>query len=272
MGRPPRVTRTQILDAARRVFTSRGFRETTLTEIGQTIGITPAAILRHVGSKEALFAEALTAGEAVDPPAAIQELAHIDAGSDPRVVLRRVAQEVVPFIAGILSSRIVVAMRENAMRTSLELPFDPSSPDTPPRRAFLLLAGYFTRANKAGTMTLRDPHASALLFMGSLQGYVLFHHVLKIQPVHPLDDYIDALIELWTLGAIRVPAHGGTRARKQGSKADSARRGGADRDGRTRLHPRAAKTETARAVRNPRGQNGERGVSGGRPRRSRTRR
>lgn len=269
MGRPPRVTRSQILETARGVFTTRGFKEATLAEIGTALGVTAAAILRHVGSKETLFADAMTAGDPVDPPASILELATINANADPRVVLRRVAEEVVPFIAGILSSRIVVAMRENAMQTSVELPFDPSSQDTPPRRAFLLLAGYFARANEAGTMSVRDPRASALLFMGSLQGYVLFHHVLKVRPIYPLHVYIDALIDLWSSGAIREPSHGGSRGSKQSKKTDSTGALRAGRVGGSGVHARTAKAEAARPRRNPRGENGERRVSRGRPRRPR---
>lgn len=269
MGRPPRISRQQLLDVARRVFSTRGFEAATLAEIGAELGVTPGAILRHVESKSALFAEAMTSGEQIDPPAAILELANIDAAStDPREVLRRVASEVVPFIQRILASRIVVAMRENAMRTSVELPFDPAAQDTPPRRAFMLLAGYFARANEAGTMRVKDPRATALLFMGSLQGYVLFHHVLKVRPVYPLDDYIDALIELWSEGAIRVANSGGTREKDRAA----ARRPRAAGGGSVRVRAQAEHAEAAGSRRNARGADGERRVARRRPRDPRTRR
>ena len=47
MGRPPRISREQLLDTARRVFSTRGFDGATLADIGAELGVTPAAILRH---------------------------------------------------------------------------------------------------------------------------------------------------------------------------------------------------------------------------------
>src|SRR5204863_7836718 len=122
--------------------------------------------LRHVESKDALFAEAM---QVIEPPACIIDLASTPGDADPRVVLRRIAEEFVPFAEGIISTAIVVAQH-----TSLVLPFDPRG-DNPPRRGFPIVADYFRRAAADGMLRLRDPRAAALLFMGSLQGYVLFH-------------------------------------------------------------------------------------------------
>ena len=59
MGRPPRIRRDQILDTARRVFAAKGFAAATLADIAGELGVTAAALLRHVRSKDALFAEAM---------------------------------------------------------------------------------------------------------------------------------------------------------------------------------------------------------------------
>ena len=274
MGRPPRISREQLLDTARRVFSTRGFDGATLADIGAELGVTPAAILRHVDSKQALFAEAMSTGEHIQPPAAVLELLFVDAASDPRVVLRRIAMEVIPFITRIISSRIVVAMRENSRRTSFELPFDPAG-DSPPKAALALLSSYFARATQAGAMHVLDPHASAILFIGSLQGYILFHEVLKVRPVYPLDKYIDALIDLWTEGAISKQPRGGTKrgASKVESrkKTDSGDRADRDRGGSDRVRAKAERTEGARPQRNARSANGSRGVAGRRPRNPRSR-
>ena len=228
MGRPPRIRRDQLLATARKLFARKGFAAATLADIAGELGVTPAAVLRHVRSKQELFAQAMQSGEVMEPPARIRELANVDPASDPRVVLRSLAEDVVPFIQAVLATRIVVAMHENATRTSLMLPFNAEA-DNPPRRAFVLIANYFRRAMDAGVLRVPDPRAAALLFMGSLQGYVLFHHVLKITPVYPLNDFIDALIDLWCEGAIV----GGTRGRKTKrnpasgpATRDRSRRGG----------------------------------------------
>jgi AcrR family transcriptional regulator len=195
MGRPPRIRREQILDTARRVFAAKGFAATTLSDIAGVLGVTPAALLRHVGSKDALFHEAMHSSAAIEVPAAILELATTPADADPRLVLRRVAAEFVPFAERVIAGSIVVAMHRNARRTSLVLPFDEA--DSPPRRGFPIVADYFRRAARAGRLRVRNPRAAALVFMGSLQGYVLFHQVLKMPTVCPLPEYIDTLIDLW---------------------------------------------------------------------------
>src|SRR5437763_14870250 len=216
MGRPPRIRRDQILDTARRVFAAKGFAAATLADIAGELGVTPAALLRHTDSKATLFAEAMRSGAAIEIPAAVAELAATPADADPRAVLRRVAEEFVPFAERIIAGSIVVAMHRNARRTSLVLPFDES--DSPPRRGFPIVADYFRRATASGRLHVRNPRAAALLFMGSLQGYVLFHQVLKMPAVCSLPEYIDTLIDLWCEGAI--VAVGCSRARKtKGSRA-----------------------------------------------------
>jgi AcrR family transcriptional regulator len=274
MGRPPRITREQLLDTARRVFSTRGFDGATLADIGTELGVTPAAILRHVESKQALFAEAMTTGDHIEPPPAVLQLMHVDASADPRVVLRQLAMEVVPFITRIMASRIVVAMRENSMRTSVELPFDPAG-DSPPKTALTLVSSYFARATEAGVMHVRDPGASAILFIGSLQGYILFHEVLKVRPVYPLDAYIDALIDLWTEGAISKQGSRGTgsgtskiASRKE---VDPVDRTDLNRGRGDRVRAKAEPAEGARSQRNARSKDDPRGVTGRRPRKPRSR-
>src|SRR5215813_2530013 len=109
MGRPPRIRRDQILDTARRVFAAKGFAAATLADIAGELHVTPAALLRHVDSKDALFAEAMRSGPAVELPAAIAELAATPGDADPRVVLRRLASEFIPFVERVIAGSIVVA-------------------------------------------------------------------------------------------------------------------------------------------------------------------
>ncbi|HXH93966.1 MAG TPA: TetR/AcrR family transcriptional regulator [Thermoanaerobaculia bacterium] len=266
MGRPPRIRREQILESARRVFAAKGFDAATLADIAGEIGVTPAAILRHVDSKAALFSEAMQSGGLIDPPACVLELANIDPATDPRIVLRRLAQEVVPFISSIITTRIVVATYESARRTSLVLPFN-AEEENPPKKAFRLLTNYMRRAAKAGVLHVRDPRAAALLFMGSLQGYVLFHYVLKVEPIFPLAGYVDALIDLWSEGAIV----GGIDARRKETKTDASNRDRADRDRNRSSRPAAVsarkpKARRDRAQRSPRSADGQRRVAGRRAR------
>src|SRR5215510_10532209 len=101
MGRPPRLSRDQILATARRVFAAKGFAAATLADIAGELDVTPAALLRHVESKDALFAEAMRSGEAIELPACIRDLAATPSDADPRRVLRRIAEEFIPFAEGV---------------------------------------------------------------------------------------------------------------------------------------------------------------------------
>jgi TetR/AcrR family transcriptional regulator len=58
-GRPegldPKETPSRILEAARDLFANRGFGEVGLREIGKAVGVNPATIHYHFGSKEQLY-------------------------------------------------------------------------------------------------------------------------------------------------------------------------------------------------------------------------
>src|ERR1043166_2788110 len=125
MGRKPRITREQLLQTARTIFLAKGYEAATLSDIATPLGVTPAAILRHVESKQSLFAECMTAGDQMRLPPVIEELARVDAATDPRIVLRRVAEEFIPFARAIISAHLVVSLH----RTTLEVPFDPQRKD-----------------------------------------------------------------------------------------------------------------------------------------------
>jgi len=221
MGRRPTVNRDELLATARRIFGQKGFERATLADIAGELGVTPAALLRHVESKQALFAEAMRGGR-IELPEALLALATVDASLDPRVVLRRFALEFIPFVQQMISVQMAVHMHRSAS-TSLVVPFDTTEEDTPPRRGIRVVEDYFRRAHAAGVVRIDDPPVAARLFLGPLHAYVLFHHVLRI-PSYPLGAYVDAHIELWTRGAFIAPAVGGKRARKEGQTGQAGDR------------------------------------------------
>src|SRR5262249_18648702 len=185
MGRPARVSRQQLLETARRVFAAKGFDAATLAYIARELHVTAAAVLRHSPSKLELFREAMST-RVTAPPEMILDLRDVDAASDPRTVLRTVAERFVPFAEKIIGENIAVFMHARAR--SLVVPFDTDAADSPPRRGFPIVVDYFRRAMNAGVIRRGDPRALALLFMGSLQAYVVIHRVLNILPKpYPLD-------------------------------------------------------------------------------------
>jgi AcrR family transcriptional regulator len=204
MGRPERVTRDRVLAEARRAFAERGFDGTTLSGIGARLGLSPAALLRHAPTKEALFAAAMEsepAGEVL--PSAF--LGGLSGSEEPARVLRRLAGEFIPFIEqkmGENIARFLRARNEEEART-IRLPFDPRQKSSPPVRVIQALEAYFRRARASRRICLRDPRAGALAFLGSLQSYVFFHRVLRVAPTVSLDVYLDTLFDIWRRGALR---------------------------------------------------------------------
>jgi AcrR family transcriptional regulator len=205
MGRHPKVSREQVLRAARTAFGERGFEATTLAAIAARLDVTPAALLRHAPTKEALFAAAMRAGEGeIRPP--VEFLAELRGDEEPRQVLERLARAMVPFLEEKLDETVASWMRSKVRIESLEdlrLPFDPRERPTPPQRVLALLEEYLRRAVAAGRLTLSDPRAGALAYLGSLHSYVMLHRMVKIfDPPLPFERYLTTLLELWARGAI----------------------------------------------------------------------
>lgn len=274
MGRPPTISREQILQSARMVFSQKGFAPATLADIAAGLGVTAAAILRHFESKQALFDSAMRA--TVPFPQCILDLERVDPSEDPKVVLRRLAEGWVPFARTTVVGNLVVSMHERTNPT-LVMPFDPCAEDSPPKRGLKIVTDYFRRAKEAGVIHIDDPRAAALLFMGSLLSYVFIHHVLRVVDTpYPLDAYIDALLELWTRGAIvKKKKSGGSRGRKEVVASETTRAAERDRDRRDRVapvHAGAAAAEGPGALRLARGKDRQRGVARRRPRNPRPRR
>lgn len=57
---PTQARRQQILDVAAHMFVERGFRGTSIDDLGAAVGVTGPALYRHFSSKEALLCELLT--------------------------------------------------------------------------------------------------------------------------------------------------------------------------------------------------------------------
>jgi AcrR family transcriptional regulator len=203
MGRRPKVTREEVLLAARAAFAERGFEGTTLAAIAARLDLSPAALLRHAASKEELFSAAMAAGQGeIRIPFAF--LAETTGEEEPRAVLRRVGESFIPFIEQKLGETLASFMRTKSeeSRGTFPLPFDVNSRPTPPQRALALIEEYFRRAHAAGRLDLPDAKAAAMAFLGSLHSYVMLHKVVKVMdPPLPLERYLDTLIEIWTRGA-----------------------------------------------------------------------
>ncbi len=220
MGRNPRVTRDQVLAAARETFVEHGFAGATLADIGARLSVSPAALLRHAPSKEALFHAAM--GQPDPDLLPLEFLEEYDGTEDPRPILRRVGEVFIPFletrIRGLVARWVYFktapkgafegapeggfksapkgafkATPEGAFNSAAEgsfknvpgvgkipLPFDPSQRPTPPQKNFRFLEDYLRRAGRRGRIRVKDHRAAALAFLATLHSYVFMQQVMQI--------------------------------------------------------------------------------------------
>jgi AcrR family transcriptional regulator len=203
MGRTARVNRQQVLSAARETFVEHGYEGARLSDIAARIGVSAAALLRHAPTKRDLFLACM--GETEPEAMPFEFLEKLDGSEDPRAVLRRAGEALVPFLEA--KMRQIVA-RWIYFKTvpgvgRMPLPFDPAARPTPPQRNLKYLESYLRRAVRRGRLRLRDPHAAALAFLATLHSYVFLQHVMEVpeKPV-PLDAYLDTVLDIWACGAL----------------------------------------------------------------------
>ena len=230
MGRRARVTREQVLASARELFAARGYEGTTLAAIAGRISLSPAALLRHAPTKQALF-EAAMAPAAGGVPLPLEFLAEVDAARrDPAGVLREIGERFVPFIEEKLGETIALWLRSNALAAnprpdSLPLPFDRDRHPTPPERALALVEGYFRRARRAGRLELADPRGAAVAFLATLHSYVALHRVVRaVDPPVPLARYLDTVVEIWCRGTVPAAPRSAPPSGRTGRAVSPGRR------------------------------------------------
>lgn len=211
MGRRARVTREEVLSAAREAFSERGFDGTTLSAIAARLSVSPAALLRHAPTKEALFGAAM-ASSGHSLPLPIDFVSQFSGREDPLRVLRSIAERVIPILEATFAESVVRWFHSRKVEpgpVTIALPFDPRAKSTPPMQAFRAIEGYLKKAVEAGTLRVPDVRAAAASFQGALFAYVSFHKFFKIlDPPIPLDQYLDTVLAIWSRGAVdpRRPA------------------------------------------------------------------
>jgi AcrR family transcriptional regulator len=203
MGRTARVTREDVLTAAREAFVERGYEGATLAAIGARLHVSPAAVLRHAPTKEALFIAAMGQAETTKTP--LEFLDAMDGSGDPRRVLRRAAEALVPFLDSKLRESVArwVFFKRVPGIGLMPLPFDPEVRPTPPQQTLRCLEGYMRRAARRGRLRMRDPKAGALAFLATVHSYIFLQRVLGVpEKPMPLGQYLDTVLDIWTHGAI----------------------------------------------------------------------
>jgi AcrR family transcriptional regulator len=202
MGRRARVSRDEVLRAAREAFGERGYEGTTLAAIATRVGLSPAALLRHAPNKEALFVAALAPDGEDGEGGPTDFLERVPGSADPGVVLGRLAEQFIPFFEKKIGPDLVRYLHLQAPPRRTQPAPDPRMR----RRGFRKVVDYMGRARRAGRLEIKDPEAAAMAFMGSLVAYVFLHRIARIvEPPLPLGRYLENLLSIWRRGAIRNP-------------------------------------------------------------------
>jgi AcrR family transcriptional regulator len=214
MGRTARVTREQVLAAARETFVERGYEGATLASIGARLAVSPAALLRHAPTKRALFLAAMGEGVVESDMLPLAFLRDCDGTEDPRQILRRVAEAMVPFLEARIREIVArwVYFKTLPGIGRVPLPFDPSARPTPPQRNLKFLEDYVRRASRRGRLRVANPRAAAFSFFATVHSYVFLQHVVEaLEEPMPLDEYLDTVLDVWTRGAIVAAPRGRQR-------------------------------------------------------------
>lgn len=206
MARPAVIQDSAILDAAREVFLSRGFRATT-AEVAARAGVSEGSIFKRFKSKFELFQAAM--GSLDELPAFARELPRRVGEGDPRETLVELGSDLADYL------RQVVPLHLMAWS-------NPGPDGTPPLlcqenpAAIALvktLAGYFEAEMRAGRLARHDPEIVARTFVGSVHNYVIFDLLFRAQDSLPMPEetYLRGLIELLFRGVDPMNGSGAVR-------------------------------------------------------------
>ena len=177
MARTPKVVedrREQIIDAAMRVFSQKGFTRATNKDIAREAGITPGLIYHYFENKEALL-KAIVEGRS--PLRLVSSLSPQVLMLPPEVFLRFVILQVLSIVEGenfvqllrVLLPEVVHNPTMSQVGTAVL------------QRVLGFLASYFASKMDAGELCQADSSLTAQVLMGCVVGFVLRRQILHDQ-------------------------------------------------------------------------------------------
>lgn len=175
MARTPKVVedrREQIIDAATRVFSEKGFTKATNKDVAREAGITPGLIYYYFESKEKLLAAMI---ESRSPIRLLTALTPQVLALPPEAFLRFIIRQVLSIIEGENFTQLIRVM----------LPEIVHNPEMTPtvasfiQRVIGFLTSYFESKMEAGELRRSDASLTAQVFLGSVMGFVLRRHIIR---------------------------------------------------------------------------------------------
>jgi len=182
MARTPKVVedrREQIIDAAMRVFSQKGFTRATNKDIAREAGITPGLIYHYFENKEALLRAII---EGRSPLKLLGSLPSQVLMLPPEVFLRFMILQVL----GIVEEEKFVQLLRVFLSEIIhgEIIHNPNISQVGAevlQRVLGFLGSYFETRMEAGDLRQADPSLAAQVLMGCIVGFVLRRQILHDQ-------------------------------------------------------------------------------------------
>ncbi|HEY5940921.1 MAG TPA: helix-turn-helix domain-containing protein [Gemmatimonadales bacterium] len=176
--------RTQLLDAAARLYAEAGYRGATTRRIAGEAGVNEVTLFRHFGSKDALIREAITRAGL----SAVTELLP----QIPRDPFREVRDWARAHIAELRERRSLI---RTCMGEIEQHPGMFSEENSPPAVAAKALGHYLRRLRESGLAKAQfDETAASAMLMGALfadaMGRDIMPDLYRNEPEQALDEYV----------------------------------------------------------------------------------
>jgi len=193
MARTPKVVedrREQIIDAAMRVFSQKGFTRATNKDIAREAGITPGLIYHYFENKEALL-KAIVEGRS--PLRLVSSLSPQVLMLPPEVFLRFMILQVL----GIVEGENFVQLLRVLLPEVIHNPTMSQVGTGVLQRVLGFLASYFASKMDAGELCQADSSLTAQVLMGCVVGFVLRRQILLDQLAleYSHEEIADAVVE-----------------------------------------------------------------------------
>jgi AcrR family transcriptional regulator len=203
MARTPKVVedrREQIIDAAMRVFSQKGFARATNKDIAREAGITTGLIYHYFESKEAVLKAII---ETRSPLHLVESLPPQLLEQPPAVFLRFLVLQVLGLV-------------ERDQFVQLLRVFVPEIIHNPPmsqigagvlQRVLAFLSSYFTIQMEVGTLRRTDPSLAAQTLIGCTMGFVLRRQLIRdeLALTYSHEQIADAVIDTVLNGLLPRP-------------------------------------------------------------------
>jgi len=195
------TVRSQLLEAAARLYAEAGYRGATTRRIAGEAGVNEVTLFRHFGSKDALIREAITQAGLTAVTELLPQI--------PRDPFREVRDWAKAHIAELRERRSLIRM---CMGEIEQHPGIFSEQNSPPAVAAKALCQYLRRLREAGLAKAQfDETAASAMLMGALfadaMGRDIMPDLYRNEPEQALDEYVRLFLRSIGVGRRRNPGN-----------------------------------------------------------------